>query len=299
MKVVSCVPAATHMINSLGLDQFLSGVTFECPSSKPKVVRSVLEDNQLTSSEINETVSEYMEEQKSLYYIDQELLEQIEPDIMFTQHVCDVCQIGTSYVEKAIYKLSKQPKIVPLIPKNLNDIFDNVITVAKELGSEQKGIDAVKGYKDRLNQIQRKLMESNRRNSQVFFMEWINPIYNSGHWIPDLVHLAGGDDIFAKNEGHSNPIKWEDLKQYDPEIIIISPCGYDRKKAVEEVKQLQQLDGWKHLRAVNNNNVYLVDPNLFTQPSIGVIDGVELLAALFHSDIISMPKHLTRKYIKI
>ncbi|MFS1514945.1 ABC transporter substrate-binding protein [Bacillus sp. SCS-151] len=173
------------------------------------------------------------------------------------------------------------------------------MSVAKKLGSEQKGIDAVKGYKDRLNQIQRKLMESNRRNSQVFFMEWINPIYNSGHWIPDLLHLAGGDDIFAKNEGHSNPIKWEDLKQYDPEIIIISPCGYDRKKAVEEVKQLQQLDGWKQLRAVNNNNVYLVDPNLFTQPSIGVIDGVELLAALFHSDIISMPKHLTRKYIKI
>ncbi|MDP5273919.1 ABC transporter substrate-binding protein [Chengkuizengella axinellae] len=285
MKAISCLPAATQMIHELGLEHFLSGVTFECPSDKPKVVRSVLEGEKLTSSEINEIVSQYVKEDKSLYYIEQELLEMIEPDIMFTQHVCDVCQVGTSYVEKAVYQLKKQPEIIPLIPKKLNDIFDNVITVAKALKSEQKGIELVQSYHQRINNIQNTLKQYKKQKTSVFFMEWINPIYNSGHWIPELVQLAGGEDELASPEGHSNPIQFDQIKKVDPEILIISPCGYDEKKAKQEVKQLEQLYGWKELKAVKNNKVYLLDANLFTQPSIGVVDGIELLASLFHPEL--------------
>ncbi|NBI28054.1 ABC transporter substrate-binding protein [Chengkuizengella marina] len=285
MKVISCLPAATEMIYELGLDSYLSGVTFECPSDKPKVVRSVLEGKDLSSSEINEIVSQHVKEDKSLYYIEQELLEKIEPDIMFTQHVCDVCQVGTSYVEKAVYQLKKQPKIIPLIPKNLNEIFENVLIVAKELGTEQKGIELVESYHKRIIHIQNKIKHNNKQKISVFFMEWINPIYNSGHWIPELVQLAGGKDALASPEGHSNVIHFEDLKNYDPEMIVISPCGYNGEKAKQEVLQLEDLEGWKELKAVKNNQVFLLDANFFTQPSIGVIEGIELLASLFYPDL--------------
>ncbi|MFS1512448.1 ABC transporter substrate-binding protein [Chengkuizengella sp. SCS-71B] len=285
MKAISCLPAATEMINELGLDSFLSGVTFECPSDKPKVVRSVLEGKHLTSSEINAIVSQHVKENKSLYFIEQELLEKIEPDIIFTQHVCDVCQVGTSYVEKAVYQLKKQPKIVPLIPKNLKEIFENIITVAKELGAEERGIELVNGYEKRIKHIKSKMKQYNKQKPSVFFMEWISPIYNSGHWIPELVQLAGGIDSLASPEGNSNAIHFKELKSYDPEIIVISPCGYSHKKARQEVKQLKALEGWKELKAVKNNQVFLLDANFFTQPSIGVVDGIELLASLFHPDL--------------
>ncbi|NDI34470.1 ABC transporter substrate-binding protein [Chengkuizengella sediminis] len=291
MKAISCLPAATEMINELGLDSFLSGVTFECPSDKPKVVRSVLEGKHLSSSEINEIVSQHVKEDKSLYYIEQELLEKIEPDIIFTQHVCDVCQVGTSYVEKAVYQLKKQPKIIPLIPKNLKEIFENVITVAKELGAEQRGIELVEGYLKRIKHIQSKIEQNNTQKSSIFFMEWIDPIYNSGHWIPELVQLAGGKDALASPEGHSNAIHFEQLKIYDPEIIVISPCGYNDEKAKKEVKQLEDLEGWKELKAVKNKQVFLLDANFFTQPSIGVVKGIELLASLFHPNLFPTNSH--------
>src|SRR5580704_12961619 len=137
MKVCSFLPAATEMIYQMSWEKYLCGVTFECPSDKPKIVRSHIEGNNYSSWEIDKIVSQSKAEGKSLYYIDEELLQQISPDIIFTQDVCDVCQISTSYVEKAIFKLKKQPIIIPLIPRNLNDIFENAITIAKALGKEE------------------------------------------------------------------------------------------------------------------------------------------------------------------
>ncbi|HEX8546076.1 MAG TPA: hypothetical protein VF691_03885 [Cytophagaceae bacterium] len=141
MKVCSFLPAATSMIYKMGLERHLYGVTFECDSDKPRVVRSYLEGNNYSSNEIDRVVSESKANGEGLYYIDIDLLNEISPDIIFTQDVCDVCQIDTSYVQRAITKLKKQPLIIPLIPSNLEDVFENILTIAKTLEDEKAGID--------------------------------------------------------------------------------------------------------------------------------------------------------------
>src|SRR5580704_533911 len=137
MKVCSFLPAATEMIYQMSWEKYLCGVTFECPSDKPKIVRSHIEGNNYSSLEIDKIVSQSKAQGRSLYYIDEELLQQISPDIIFTQDVCDVCQIDTAYVQRAIYKLKNQPQLIPLFPKNLDDVFDNAITIAKAIGREE------------------------------------------------------------------------------------------------------------------------------------------------------------------
>src|SRR4029077_41650 len=161
MKVCSFLPAATRMMYRMGLEGSLYGVTFECPSDKPKVVRSHLEGNTYSSEEIDKIVSESSQRGKSLYYIDEELLQEIAPDIIFTQDVCDVCQISTSYVERAIYKLKKQPLIVPLIPRNLNDVYANAIEIAKVMGKEEEAYKLLVQLKKRTDSITDTLRKHN------------------------------------------------------------------------------------------------------------------------------------------
>jgi iron complex transport system substrate-binding protein len=285
MKVCSFLPAATSMIYQMGLEEFLYGVTFECHSDKPKVVRSILEGNTYTSLEIDKIVSESKQEGKSLYYIDEELLQQISPDIIFTQDVCDVCQISTSYVEKAIYKLKKQPIIIPLIPRNLDDVFENAITIAKALGKEEVAHTLLTQLKKRTDFILDKLRENNAPLKRVMVMEWLDPIYNCGHWIPYQISQAGGVDMLSNPGGYSIVTPWEKVLQYNPEVLVVAPCGFNVERASKEIEKLTQLEGWNNLKAVKNNAVFIADADLFTCPSLHLVDGIELLAILFHPAI--------------
>ena len=153
MKVCSFLPAATQMIYDMNLQEYLCGVTFECVSDKPKVVRSYIEGNNYTSEEIDRIVSQSKAQGKSLYYIDDELIEAISPDIIFTQDVCDVCQIDTSHVQRSVHKLKKQPFIVPVIPRNLEDVYQNVITIASAVGKEEIAYTYMAQLKKRTNTI--------------------------------------------------------------------------------------------------------------------------------------------------
>jgi len=285
MKVCSFLPAATSMIYQMGLEELLYGVTFECHSDKPKVVRSYLEGNNYTSLEIDKVVSESKQEGKSLYYIDEELLQQISPDIIFTQDVCDVCQISTSYVERAIYKLKKQPKIIPLIPRNLDDVFDNAVTIAQALGKEEAAYNLLAQLKKRTDSILNKLRENNAPLKRVMVMEWLDPIYNCGHWIPYQIAQAGGVDMLSNPSGYSIVTPWEKVALYNPEVLVVAPCGFNVERSSKEIEKLTQLEGWNNLKAVKNNAVYIADADLFTCPSLHLVDGIELLASLLHPDI--------------
>jgi len=297
MKVCSFLPAATSMIYQMGLEEFLCGVTFECHSDKPKVVRSYLEGNNHTSLEIDKIVSESKQEGKSLYYIDEELLQEIAPDIIFTQDVCNVCQISTSYVERAIYKLKKQPKIIPLIPRNLDDVFDNAITIAKALGREDSAHHLLGELKKRTDTILNKLRKNNAPLKRVMVMEWLDPIYNCGHWIPYQIAQAGGVDMLSNPAGYSIITPWGKVRQYNPAVLVVAPCGFNVERASREIEKLTQLDGWDDLKAVKNNAVYITDADLYTCPSLHLIDGIELLASLFHPDIFP-PEERFRKQCK-
>jgi iron complex transport system substrate-binding protein len=300
-KLTACsfLPAATSMIQQMGLDDLLSGVTFECHSDKPKVVRSHIEGNSYSSEEIEKVVSESKQMGKSLYYIDEALLQEIAPDVIFTQDVCDVCKISTSYVERAIYKLKKQPLIVPLIPRTLNDVYDNAILIAKTLGQEEAAYHLLAGLKKRTDSILDTLRKNNAPLKRVMVMEWLNPIYNCGHWIPYQIAQAGGIDMLSNPAGYSVITPWDKIVRYDPEVLVIAPCGFNIKRAAQEVEKLQALTGWNELLAVKNNAVYLADADLFTCPSTHLVDGIELLASLFHPELFAMSSAFDNKWLSL
>ncbi|MBI1835840.1 MAG: ABC transporter substrate-binding protein [Flavobacteriia bacterium] len=299
MKVCSFLPAATSMIYQMGLEEFLCGVTFECHSDKPKIVRSFLEGNNYSSEEIEKIVSESKQIGRDLYYIDEDLLQSIEPDIIFTQDVCDVCQIGTSYAERAIYKLKKQPLVIPLTPRNLNDVYDNAVTIAKAVGKEQAAFNLLAELKKRTDKVLETLRKNNAPLKRVMVMEWLNPIYNCGHWIPYQIAQAGGVDMLSNPAGYSIITEWSKIIQYNPEVLVVAPCGFNIEKAAKEIDKLTEREGWDDLIAVKNNSVYLADADLFTCPSTHLVDGIELLASVFHPELFKLPNDLQDKCVQL
>lgn len=299
MKVCSFLPAATSMFYQMGLEKFLHGVTFECHSDKPKIVRSFLEGNNYSSEEIEKIVSESKQMGRDLYYIDENLLQSIEPDIIFTQDVCDVCQIGTSFAERAIHKLKKQPLVIPLTPRNLNDVYENAITIAKAVGQEKAAHDLLASLKIRTDNILETLRKNNAPLKRVMVMEWINPIYNCGHWIPYQIAQAGGVDMLSNPAGYSIITEWSKIIQYNPEVLVVAPCGFSMEKTAQEIHKLIELDGWDDLSAVKNNAVYFANADLFTCPSLHLVDGIELLASVFHPELFQLPSELKSKCIQL
>jgi len=301
MVVCSFLPAATKMIYDMGLQQYLHGVTFECPlqavEEKPKIVRYVLEGKNYSSAEIDKIFSASKVQGKSLYYVDEELLQQIQPDIIFTQDVCVVCQIDTACTAAAVAKLKKQPQLIPLSPNNLTDVYKTAITVATALGKEETAYAYLASLQTRTDHILDTLRLNKMPLKRVMIMEWIEPVYNCGHWIPFQIAQAGGIDMLGNPAGDSVVTSWEKIVKYDPEVLVIAPCGFEVERTREEIQLLTQKQGWKQVTAVQTQQVYLADYDLFTQPSAStLVNGIELLAALFHPGLFSVPTHLQHKY---
>lgn len=304
MVALSFLPAATRMIYDMGLQDQLQGVTFECfPQAleeKPKIVRCMLEGNHYSSGEIDRIFSASKAQGKSLYYVDEALLKELQPDIIFTQDVCDVCQIDTTCTSAAVAKLEKQPLLIPLTPQNLKDVYKTAIVIAKALGKEEAAYTYLSSLQKKTDNILDILRSHKMPLKSVMLMEWISPIYNCGHWIPYQIAQAGGIDMLGNPSGYSIVTPWDKIVKYDPEILIIAPCGFEVKRASEELYLLSEKKEWNHLQAVQNNKVYILDYDLFTQPSAGTItDGIILLAALFHPELFTIPDHLQHKYLNI
>jgi len=304
MKACSFLPAVTKMIYDMGLQQHLHGITFECPAEalaeKPKVVRCVLEGNNYSSMEIDKIFSASKAQGKSLYYVDEELLQQIQPDIIFTQNVCEVCQIDTQCTAAAVAKLEKQPLIIPLTPQSLEDVYQTAITIASSLGEEEKAYQYLSALQKRTDTILDILRSHKMPLKRVSLLEWIAPIYNCGHWIPFQIAQAGGIDMLSNPAGDSIVTQWEKIVKYNPEVIVIAPCGFDVKRSIQELYLLTEKKKWQQLLAVLNKQVFVVDFDLFTQPSAStLVDGIEMLAALFHPQLFTVPRHLQHKVINI
>ena len=284
------------------LQDHLHGVTFECPpealGEKPKLVRCVLEDKQYSSVEIDKIFSASKAQGKSLYYVDDDLLQKIQPDIIFTQDVCEVCQIDTQCTAAAVAKLKKQPLLVPLTPQNLEDVYNTAIVIASAMGEEEKAYHYLASLKRRTDSILDRLRQHNMPLKRVSLLEWVEPIYNCGHWIPFQIAQAGGIDMLSNPAGDSIVTSWEKITRYDPEVLVIAPCGFETQRTKLEMSLLIQKLGWNELKAVQAEQVYLADYDLFTQPSAStLVDGIELLAALFHPGLFKVPVHLVNKYL--
>ena len=304
MKACSFLPAATRMIYDMQLQHLLYGVTFECfPKAieeKPKIVRYVLEGKKYSSLEIDKIFSGSKAQGKSLYYVEEDLLQKIQPDVIFTQDVCEVCQVNTECTAAAVAKLEKQPVIISLAPKNLDDVYNSAILIASALGREEKAYSYLAGLKKKTDVILDKLRSKGMPLKRVLLFEWMEPAYNCGHWIPFQIAQAGGIDMLSNPAGDSIVISWEKIIKYNPEVLVIAPCGFEVKRSLEELHLLTQKNDWDNLEAVKTKQVYVVDYDLFTQPSASTLtEGIELLAALFHPELFSIPEHLKRKFINV
>lgn len=288
------------MIYDMGLQHLLYGVTFECPpqalAEKPRVVRYMLEGNTYSSAEIDRIFSASKAQGKSLYYVDEDLLQQIQPDVIFTQDVCEVCQIDTACTAAAIAKLAKQPRLVPLTPQSLEDVYATAVAIATAVGREEAAYRHLSQLQGRTDALLDALRAHRMPLKRVSLLEWMEPVYNCGHWIPFQIAQAGGVDMLSNPAGDSIVTPWEKIMRYNPEVIVVAPCGFNTKRSLEEFHLLTQKPGWHDLQAVKSNQVFIVDFDLFTQPSAStLVDGIEVLAALFHPQLFSLPPHLAAK----
>ncbi|MHB8520398.1 MAG: ABC transporter substrate-binding protein [Limisphaerales bacterium] len=287
-RIVSFLPAATEMVYALGIGDQLAGVSHECDfpaaaRTKPVVVRPALSLEKMSLREIDGAVSERLRNGESIYQVDESLLRELKPDLILTQNLCQVCAPSGNELTAALKALPSQPEILWLSPHSLEDISENIRALGQATGRANAAEAWIVSSRERLERVSAR--SKNLPRPRVFCLEWADPIYGAGHWVPEMVELAGGIDALARRGTDSVRIKWEDVLKWAPEVLIFSPCGFHLEKALEQTSHLESLPGWAGLPAVQAGRVYVVDANsYFARPGPRVIDGTELLAHLIHPE---------------
>lgn len=289
-RILSLLPSATEMVYALGLGEQLAGVTHECdypPEAQHKqiVVRNALPVETMSEREIDAAVSERLRQGLSLYAVDEALVRDIAPNLILTQNLCQVCAPSGNEITRLLHSLPNQPNIVWMTPKSLADIDDNL----RQLGSATDRLiqaeNLIAAGHARLEKITATTNQLTTR-PRVFCMEWIDPVYCSGHWIPEMTELAGGIDALGRKHADSQRIDWQAVLDWQPEVLVIMPCGFAVENATQHARQARTYPGWSELPAVRNGRVYVVDANAyFARPGPRLIAGVELLAHLFHPEL--------------
>ncbi|HUB66920.1 MAG TPA: cobalamin-binding protein [Candidatus Methylacidiphilales bacterium] len=289
LRIISFLPAATEMVCALGLGDQLVGVSHECDfpaaaRSKPVVVRNALHLENMSMREIDLAVSACIGGGRSLYTVDEQLLERLSPTHILTQALCDVCAPAGNEISRALNALSSKPEVLWFTPHSLEDIFGNVRELGRAAGRLPEAEDWIASARARLQRIANCVRHEPR--PRVFCLEWTDPYYCCGHWVPEMIELAGGEDRLGRKGADSVRIAWDEIADWFPEILIVSPCGFGAEKAVALTKQLLRQPGWSNLPAVLGGRVFAVDANAyFARPGPRVVDGVALLAHLFHPEL--------------
>ena len=290
LRLISFLPAATEMVFALGLGDRLMGVSHECDfpaeaKTKPVVVKPALPLETMTLREIDVTVAERIGSGQSLYEVDERPLEKLAPTHILTQELCHVCAPSGNEITRALAALPVKPEILWLTPHSIEEIFGNLHELGTATGKLARAEEIIADGRARLQAVAERVSKVPRR-PRVFCLEWIDPYYCCGHWVPEMVELAGGEDALGRKGKDSVRIAWKDIAAWAPEILIVSPCGFDTKRAVAQAKLLLQQPGWSDLPAVQDGRVYAVNANAyFARPGPRVVDGVELLAHLIHPEI--------------
>jgi iron complex transport system substrate-binding protein len=276
------------MVAALGAADDLVAITHECDyppevAGKPVVTRSVLDHTNASSGDIERHIRAHVHAGSSLYVLDAGRLAQLQPDLILTQELCRVCAVGYETVQGSVRELPGQLRVVSLEPHSLEDVFGQLVTVGRLLGREASATLLVAGLRARVQRVTDAV--AGRACPRVFLMEWADPIYNSGHWMPQLVRLAGGEDRLGVEGRASYPIAWEEVLAWAPEVILLAPCGFSLERAEQEFALLEERPGWKELPAVRARRVFATDGSAyFSRPGPRLVDSLELLASIVHPD---------------
>lgn len=289
MRILSLVPAATEILFSLGLGDRVVGVTHECDwppeaATRPVVTASLVQTGDLGSAEIDRIVAETAREGHPLYAVEEEQWVDVAPDVVVMQELCDVCAVSTDQVEGVVAARPLEVEVLDFSPTTLDGIGDAIVSLGGSLGVEPEAEELAAGMRSRLGRVQAALagVESSPR---VFVTEWLEPPYSAGHWVPDMVAAAGGTDVAGMSGEPSHRMRWADVVELEPDVVVLAPCGFDLDRTLSEVVPLDLSAHLLGTSARQESRVFAVDANAtFSRPGPRVVDGVEVLAHLLHPD---------------
>ncbi len=289
MRVASLLPSATEMVHFCGAGESLVGVTHECDhpagvEKLPHLTSSKIDPN-MTSAEIDAAIGEHLTDTGSIYALDAKLLGELAPDLIITQGICEVCAVSTSLVEEAASGL--KARIFSMNPTSIGEVLDDTVAVGEALGRGEEASEKVAALAERLARLERRL--SGLPRPRVACIEWLDPPFSAGHWVPEMVRIAGGEEVLARPAEPSARISWGEVFEAAPDALVLMPCGFDARRALEETRRvLPELSGWEDLQAVRDERVWAVDANsYFSRPAPRLVEGVEILARLLHPAVFS------------
>lgn len=288
MRICSFVPGATEVVAALGLQGDLVGISHECdyPPSLgqiPVMVRPRVESDRLSSAQIDDQVGSLLSAGTGLYELDERQLRAARPELIIAQDLCDVCAITPSQLNHILQTITPPPRMVTLNPRRLEDILRDIETLGVALGRKEAARRFAIGLRNRLDAVRANLSSEIRR-PKVACLEWLSPLYTAGHWVPDMVEAAGGVDVLTTAGSVSHKVNWDTLSTAAPDVIVLMPCGFTIDRTRTELATVTEHPQWKRLPAVRTGAVFLVDAlAYFSRPGPRLIDGVEQLAAIFHS----------------
>ena len=294
-RIVSLLPSATEIVCALGLADSLVGVTHECdyPSGverKPQLTASRISHQAMSSAEIDHAVRSQLDGHGCIYDLDEVRLRALAPDVILTQQLCDVCAVSYRTVHQAARRLDADVTVVSLEPTTIADILANIVTVGAMTGRDAQADALVGGMHARLDALAASVSGVTRR-PRTLVLEWLEPPFAPGHWVPQQVGVAGGDPGFGTAGGVSRTTTAEEISAYAPEVIVLAPCGFYAADTLRELPRAQLPAGWSELPAVRAGNVWAVDAtSYFSRPGPRVIDGAEILARILHPDVLGSPE---------
>ena len=287
MRIVSLVPSATEMLFAIGAGDEVVAVTHECdfpPAALdlPKITRDLLPPG-LGAREIDDAVRELTEQGQAIYELDEVMLARLQPDLIVTQSLCAVCAVSTDDVRAIAERLDPEPEVLSLDPFTLGEVLGDLRTLAQKTGRKDEAVAVVEDAAARIDRIRVAVKDAPR--PRVVALEWLDPLFVAGHWVPQLIEYAGGIDLLGFSGEKSEVFSWEQVKAIEPEIVVVMPCGYDAERAQEEA-----YDYGDELEELGARKVVAVDAaGLFSRPSHRLVDGLEVLAHILHPDLVPEP----------
>ncbi len=289
MRICSLLPSATEILYALGLGDCVVGVTHECDfppeaARKPFLIRPRV-DPKASPAETDRLVAEIIARGESIYSVDAELLASLSPDLIVTQDLCHVCAASPDDLASALTRFEKRPRVLSLTPRSLVEVWANVRSVGEATGRQREA----EALADSLDQRVAVIDATARRASsrpRVLCLEWLDPYYVGGHWVPEMVAKAGGSGVLGRERQPSYRVTTEEIVAARPEVIVVMPCGYDVARTAAEFRQMQIPEAWKDLPAVRNGAIFVVDANsYFSRPGPRLADGIAILAQILHPEL--------------
>jgi iron complex transport system substrate-binding protein len=294
MRIVSLLPSATETLFALGFDEEIVGVSHECDfpaqaKTKTCVVRSRLPKD-VSPAETDRLVRQHVERGESIYEVDRDALEALEPDLIITQDLCHVCAATPDELAAALKQISKQPEVLSLDPLDLGDVWRDILWIGEATGRRERAQEFVEKIGARLAEIDEGVARVKHR-PRVVLLEWLSPFYVGGHWVPEMVAHAGGVNVLGKAKTPSYRVTLEEIVAAAPEVLLIGPCGYNAEQALKEYVSMKFAEAWESIPAVRDGRVFALDANgVVSRPAGRLVTGIEAMAKAMHPELVVRKK---------